>query len=132
MIVSGQFNKKFHATLADILDSNKKIEVEVGKNLVILDTKKMDIEGIKIMLKLLDSDYPKTDKEPSKKRTKIPVERLRSFYEIFGYPASMTEISGDQLSSHLVWIQSVCIYNNITLHDRKWDALFEKAKEYDN
>lgn len=128
-MISLAFNKKFHATLSDIIESNKTLKIERGGTLVKIDTKKIDINGIKILFKILDEDYPKQTGKTEVK-TKISRPKLDKLYSIFGIPKSITEITSGQLTDHMTWIQSVCADNNIKIHDDVWDALLEKAIKY--
>ena len=125
-LISTVFNAKFHATLSDIINSEKPIEIQSGGNSVRINTKKIDLNGLKLLFKILDNDYPRKDKS-SEIRTIISGEKIKKLYSIFGIPKSITEITSAQLSSHLMWIQSVCSDSNIKIHDDAWDALLEKA-----
>lgn len=125
MIVSSAFNRKFHATLGDVIASNKKITINEDSIKLSIDTKKIDINGIKIIFKLLDDNYPK-DKKGECHSTSYKLNRL---YDIFGCPKSISEITAPELSEHLLWIQSICAENNIKIHDDVWDALLKKAEE---
>ena len=132
MIVSSDFNRKFHATLGDIISSGKTIKIDIESSLVTIDTRKIDIEGLKILFKVLDLDYPRFGEKPPSRKTILSNTKLDKLYVMCGYPRSMTDLRSGELSHHLEWIQFVCSENNITLHDQSWDMLLQKAKEYDN
>jgi len=125
MIVSSAFNRKFHATLGDIVSSGKMITISDNTNAVIIDTKKIDIEGIKILFKILDSSYPISSNYPSIKKTIVAKTKLEKLYDIYGYPKSITDLIPKELTEHLEWIQFVCAENNIALHDEQWELLLE-------
>ncbi len=125
-MVSRAFNAKFHATLSDILDSEKVIKIENGGVTVEIDTKKIDLNGLKILFKILDENYPRK-KESKKIKTNLQESKLEKLYSLFGIPKSITEITSAELSEHMLWVQSLCTDNNIKIHDDVWDALLEKA-----
>ena len=131
-MISGIFNRKFHATLGDILESKKKIVFFQKDTKIGIDISKLDINGLKILLKILDHHYPKTDIKPFIKKTSLKEETLMKLYGLFGFPKSIKDITAKELSDHLKWIQAICSDNSIYLHDQKWDALLKKAEEYGN
>lgn len=128
-MISGAFNKKFHATISDILMSEKVITIQRNDIKVKIDTKKIDLNGIKILFKILDKDYPRS-KKTKEIKTILSASKLDKLYSIFGIPKSITEVTSRELSAHLLWIQSVCIDNKIKIHDNAWDALLQKAIKY--
>jgi hypothetical protein len=128
-MISNAFNGKFNATLSDILDSEKTINIESGGIIVKIDTRKIDLNGLKIIFKTLDTNYPRK-KESKKIKTKLSEGKLKKLYSLFGIPKSITEVTSAELSGHLMWIQSVCADNNIKIHDDVWDALLEKAIQH--
>ena len=125
-VISQAFNGKFHATLSDILSSEKKLEISSRGVILRLDMKKLDLNGLKILFKILDEDYPRKS-DSTIIKTKISEKKLNKLYTLFGIPKSITEITSSELSDHLMWIQSLCGENNIKIHDDVWDALLEKA-----
>jgi len=127
-MISLAFNKKYHATLSDIVFSSKKILIERERILVSIDTRLLDIEGLKIILKVLDSNYPRETK--TIEYTHSP--KLNRLYEKFGYPKSTRDITSGELTEHMLWIQNICAENNIITKDDEWDSLLERAEKYDN
>ncbi len=127
-MISLAFNKKFHATLSDIINSEKKVRILRGGTVVEIDTKKIDLEGIKILFKTLDKNYPNHGKE-KKIKTILSKTKIDKLYKLFGIPKSITEVTSSELSEHLMWIQAVCIDSKIKIHDDIWDALLKRATE---
>ena len=128
-MISSAFNKKFHATLSDILSSEKMIIISRDGMSVNIDLKKIDINGIKILFKILDENYPRS-KESKDIKTILSKTKLDKLYSFFGIPKSITEVTSSELSEHMLWIQSVCVDSDIKIQDNAWDALLEKAIEY--
>jgi len=126
-MVSSAFNKKYHATLSDIVFSSKKILIERDGVIVSIDTRLLDIEGLKVILKVLDSNYPRDEKTEEYTHS----AKLNRLYEKFGHPKSTRDITSSELTEHMLWIQNICALNNITLHDDEWDSLLERAEKYD-
>lgn len=126
-MVSSAFNKKYHATLSDIVFSNKKIHIQREGVVVSIDTRLIDIEGLKLIFKVLDENYPKEQKD--KEYTYSP--KLQKLYDKFGYPKSTRDIASGELTEHMLWIQNICAENNIKTQDDEWDSLLERAEKYD-
>lgn len=127
MSISLKFNKYFHAILAEVLRSGKKIYINTASFSASIDTSIANIEQLKMFFKMADVKYEKTT-DPKKYKKVFWGDTDIELVRFFGIPISITKISNEDLSRHISWIEGVCIDNDIHLESSEWDRIIKMAE----